>query len=246
MIQNKFNNEFNKIKKKGWISSKRNGSTGIGYTFETMLNKKEDNFPIADYGDIEIKTIHNYLKEKVIHLFNATPDGDYLFPIKEIIQNLGYPDKNNPEYRVFNMDVTAMKYTNIGYNKKMILKVDYNNKKIYLKIISKDKNIENMKISWSFDLLRERIEHKIKKLAIVGANTKKNQNIEKFKYTGYRIYEIKSFDHFIKNIENGNIVITFKIGNFKTGKRKGQIHDHGTGFSIKYNNIEELYTRTIK
>ena len=59
------------------------------------------------------------------------------------------------------------------------------------------------------------------------------------------MYEIKSFNKFIECIDKGYIIITFKIGYFKSGKRKGQIHDHGTGFSINYNDIGKLYMRTI-
>lgn len=245
MQEKNFQKIFNNIRKKGWIESKRTGKTGIGYTFEELLNKKEDNLPIADYQGIEIKTVHNYIKNKVIHLFNATPDGEYLYPIKEILQKLGYPDKDNPKYKVFNIDVSTKEYTKIGYNKKITLKVDYKNEKIYL--VSYKNNIEDktLKISWSFDLLKEKIEYKIKKLAIVGANTYKKKETELFKYTGYKMYKIKSFEKFIECIDKGYIVITFKIGYFKSGNRKGQIHDHGTGFSINNNDIDKLYTRTI-
>ena len=245
MKERNFQKQFNNIRKKGWIESKRKGKTGIGYTFEELLNKKEDNLPIADYQGIEIKTVHNYIKNKVIHLFNATPDGEYLYPIKDILKYLGYPDKNNPQFKVFNIDVTTRKYTKIGYNKKIILKVDYKNEKIYLKLYKNNIEDKTLKISWSFGLLKEKIDYKIKKIAIIGANTHKKKEIEIFKYTGYKMYEIKSFNKFIECIDKGYIIITFKIGYFKSGKRKGQIHDHGTGFSINYNDIGKLYMRTI-
>lgn len=37
-------NSFCKINSIGWIKSKRGGITGSGYTFETLIGKKEDSF----------------------------------------------------------------------------------------------------------------------------------------------------------------------------------------------------------
>ena len=47
-----FKKVFNEVKKKGWVKSLRKGDTGVGYTFETLIGKEEENFPIADYGSI--------------------------------------------------------------------------------------------------------------------------------------------------------------------------------------------------
>ena len=55
------NKKFDTIKNE-WKKSMRLGTSGIGYTFEQLIGKGEDNFPIADYNGIEIKTIHNYIK----------------------------------------------------------------------------------------------------------------------------------------------------------------------------------------
>ena len=41
-----FKKIFEKVKNKGWIKSLRKGDTGIGYTFETLIGKKEENLPI--------------------------------------------------------------------------------------------------------------------------------------------------------------------------------------------------------
>ena len=65
----------------GWIESMRRGTTGIGYTFESLLGKPEESFPIPDYGTIEIKTRYRNGKRDIT-LFNATPDGDFLFATK--------------------------------------------------------------------------------------------------------------------------------------------------------------------
>ena len=80
----KLHNEFKRIKEMGWIEEKRTYKGAAGYTFETLLEKEEDNFPVPDFDDIEIKTINKNTKTNV-HLFNLIPDGDYLFPIKRIL-----------------------------------------------------------------------------------------------------------------------------------------------------------------
>ena len=79
------NKEFQRIKSMGLIESKRKGATGIGYTFECLLNKQEESFDIPDYKGIEIKTKYIYSRGK-IHLFCAAPDGDYLFENKRLVE----------------------------------------------------------------------------------------------------------------------------------------------------------------
>src|SRR6266545_4761402 len=46
---------FDSVRGMGWITTMREGHTGIGYTFETLLGIKENNDQIADFKGIEIK-----------------------------------------------------------------------------------------------------------------------------------------------------------------------------------------------
>ena len=71
-------NEFENIKKKGWIKSKRQNISGIGYTFEKLLNIDENSISFADYNGIEIKN-KRYNTRGMITLFSSVPDGDNLF-----------------------------------------------------------------------------------------------------------------------------------------------------------------------
>lgn len=226
------------IKNKGWIESMRYGTSGIGYTFESLIGKKEDNFFLPDYDDIEIKTVKIFSKQK-IHLLNLTPDGDNLFPIKEIVNKLGYPDKDYPNFNVFNMSFNARDYTKINKNTHGKIKVNKRDKKIEL-IIRKGLIEKSIGISWSFDYISERIGIKIKKLALVETYHKLIYGKEYYKYHVLKYYELKE-DNFIRAIEEGKIEITFKIGIFKKGERFGQIHDRGTDFSIYIKNIESIY-----
>lgn len=229
------------VKRMGYVKSLRSGFTGIGYTFETLINKKEDNLPIADFNNIEIKTIHRFSKRK-LHLFSASPDGDFLYPINRLVNEMGYPDKEFKDKKILNITINANEYTNIGYYKKMKLAIDYDNKIIKLIGIKNNKQIE-LNISWSFDFLEKRLEQKIKYLAIVEASSKKNNDDEYFYYNKILFFKIKSFKDFIDLVDKGYISITFKIGLYREGVRMGQIHDRGTDFSIYYENIDLLYDR---
>ncbi len=89
----KIKEKFDKIKKIGWIESKRVGSTGVGYTLEFMFNTDENNLEIPDLNIFELKAQRNF-SNSYITLFNATPDGDYLFEIERLRKQYGYPDKD--------------------------------------------------------------------------------------------------------------------------------------------------------
>lgn len=246
-MENNFSSLYKKykaIENLGWIKTKRSGTSGIGYTFECLIGKVEENFPIPDFQGIEIKTSRHNSWGK-IHLFHATPDGDYLFPIKDILEKLGYPDKDFPEYKVFNYSINAKEYTNIGFGKKAKILIDKDKEKVYL--LAKNKLNQNIDLhtSWSFKMLEERLDLKLKHLAIVKAQSKKENKTEYFKYDKIYFYKLKDFNTLIKLIECGKINITFMIGLHKSGKRFGQTHDRGTAFTIYEKDINLLYDRFI-
>ena len=233
---------FSKIRKQGWIESKRKGSTGIGYTLENLLNIEENSLPIADYNGIEIKAMRVFSKKR-IHLFNAEPDGDFLFPHERILKKVGYPSKKNHNYKVFLSAAYGNEYTNIGYSKKVKLYV--NRKKQKIDFIVTDRFYKNMQvdISWSFDLIKTKLEQKIKELAIIKAENKFINGKEFFYYKRIEFYKLKDFDTFLKLIEDGTIKVCFKIDVHVEGIKEGKIDNHGTDFSIKEENIEKLFDK---
>ena len=233
--------KFKEIKEKGWIKSMRKGPGGIGYTFETLIGKNEENFPIPDYNGIEIKTLNRYGK-KNIHLFSISPDGDYLFPIQRIIDILGYPDKENPKYRMFNVTVKANEFKNIGYYKKVKINVNREAKKVEL-VAYRDSRKIDIGVSWSFDMLKERLYLKMHDLCVIETEIRKINNVDYFHYQRSSFYILKDFDTFIDLIEKGIVPISFKISVFKSGKNEGKMHDRGTSFSINFDDIQLLFKK---
>ena len=232
--------KFVKIKEMGWIKTKRNGTAGVGYTFETLINKPEENFPLPDFEGIEIKTCRKYTRRN-IHLFSVVPDGDFLFPTNRILYYLGYPDKIIKDIKIFNMDFNALKYKNIGLFKEGKIIVNYENKKIDFVARKIDGRPFKIDTSWSFKLLNDRLNLKLKYLARIIADVKTINGIEYFHYKEIKFYKLKGFNTFLSLIEKGYINIDFNIGVFRSGNRKGKIHDRGTTFTINDKYIKLLF-----
>lgn len=233
-------NEFKRIQKLGWVKSVRKGWTGVGATFESLLGKEEENFEMPDYNGIEIKTKRRY-SESFTCLFNATPDGEDLFEIKRLRDTYGYLDSKHRKYKVINNEVYANARNWIGYQYQFMLKIDYNLERIYLCIFDRNGDLVEKRIYWSFKMLEEKLYRKMQVLAFVKANTKHINDVEYFKYNEIKFYTLKSFDEFLRLIKYGVIRVKFKIGVFYSGKRCGEIHDHGTGFEIEEKNLLRLY-----
>ena len=240
----KLQKEFERINNMGWIKEKRKAKGAAGYTLEVLLKKEEDDFPVPDYGDIEIKTMNKNTKTN-LHLFSLTPDGDYLFPIERILYELGCPSKDDKSKKVFFRSFNAINYTDIIYGRLGKVVVNYAKEKVELIVINKKSENINIGISWSFAYLKERLELKLKYLALVRVSSSIICGEGYYHYDSISFYKLKNFDTFISLIERGVIEVTFKIGIHKSGQKLGKIYDHGTDFSIKVDDIELLYDRIV-
>jgi hypothetical protein len=56
-----------------------------------------------------------------------------------------------------------------------------------------------------------------------------------------KIHELKTFETFLRNIENGYIYLTICTGVNKSGFHKGEFKDHGCGFRINYKFIDKMF-----
>ena len=133
----KLNEEFIKIKEKGWIKSLNKGSNGIGFTFEGLLGIQKNELEIPDYNGIELKT-RRYSSTSYIILFSSKPEGKYYHEVQRIKDKYGYPHSKFKNYKVLNNSVYANKVNKIGKNYYFKLDVDREQRKIYLLIYDKN------------------------------------------------------------------------------------------------------------
>lgn len=231
---------FEKIRQMGWIKYDGTNYGMIGITFEKLLGLSTNEFEIPDFGEIEIKT-KSKSKFDYVSLFNCVPTGPHFHEIERIKNLYGYPDKQLKEFKVFNGDVVCNKLGKIGIHFYFILNMHRDERKIKLCVFDKNLNKIEETTFWDFDILEEKLNRKLKYLALVKSEKRINNGSLFFRYNSIIFYKLKSFDVFTTLLEQGIIKITFKISVFKSGKRLGQIHDRGTAFSISEQNIEKLF-----
>lgn len=229
-----------KVVTNDWVISKGNGRGAVGITLESLFGKEIENFELPDYHGIELKAKYSK-KEAYITLFSATPDS-YLFEIKRLQKEYGYPDNELPQFNIFNLAVYGNRRKKLN-NHYFKLYVDYEKEKVVLMIYNDKFQIIDEFVSWSFEMLREKLERKLKYLALVHADRKFEHNQVLFKYKKIDFYKLISFNTFLQLIENGMVRVTFRIGVYKKNYRYGEIYDHGTSFSIDERNIQRLFEK---
>lgn len=234
-------NKTDEIISNGWIQSYCNGTSSVGLTFEKMLGKEIDRFELPDFKGIEIKTklinSHSY-----ITLFSATPDS-YLFETRRLHSIYGYPDRDNINFKMFNISVVSNFKKRISGKYFFQIHVNWNDKKVYLHIYNKNNKLIDNFTSWSFDLLEEKLIRKLSYLAMVKATKSSRDSISYYKYLSINFYKLKNFQTFIKLIDKGIIRITFKVSTIKSGPKVGKICDHGTSFDIQEKDLELLFNK---
>ena len=229
--------KLDKIKNLGWIECKNKNKSVTGKTLENLLEINPDNFEIPDYNTIEIKSKVSK-RENYIDLFCATPDS-YVLETKRLYDKYGYLDSNN--YKILNFVLYGefLKPINNEYSAR--LRIDYKNKKVIMEVYNKDNELIDNLSSWSFELLEEKLSRKLNYVCFVEGDKKFSHNTLYVRYDKYKFYKLKKFSDFIQLLKRGQIRISFTLGVYKSGIKSGKMHDHGTQFSIRKENLKLLF-----
>lgn len=217
------------ISKRGFIKTKRKGDTGIGYTLETILGIEENNSGEPDFIyreiPVELKAQREHVTSNVT-LITKVPHWNPLSS-KEIIEKYGYLDKRSRKALKITLKAT-------GYNaQKMKLEIDEENNR--LNIVHET---DGVICYFELDDLMEHIKKKLfENLLIVVAKSKKIENEEYFHYTTAFLVSKLTEDAFKKMIEDGLMVFEFRMHI----KPSGEVRDHGPGFRLNRNLIENLF-----
>jgi hypothetical protein len=245
--------ELKKITEQGWINNARHGNHGgIGNTLEDLLGIEENNLPIPNAAEWELKT-QRLNTTSLTTLFHIEPSPRAVkFVPQVLLLKYGWlhkeAGKKYPNNEMsFRQTIHGLSPSDRGFQ----VIIDHKNRKVLISFDSSrvsEKHSEWLKQVknnvglgqldpqpyWGFDDLSNKAGTKLLNCFYVQAEVKKENNRELYRFSKVMMLQKFNFEGFLNQIENGNILIDFDA-------RSG--HNHGTKFRMRQNCLPELYDK---
>lgn len=242
------------IRDMGWIKSRRPGNDGaVGNTLEDLLEIPENNLPIPNAAEWEIKAQRENTSS-LITLFHMEPSPRALKFIPKILlpiygwrhQDAG--KRHSESEMSFRQTICAGRFSDRGFS----VQVDRQDHKIVVifdktkvsidqspwldEVIARGGGFIEHNPYWGFMDLYHKAGTKLKNCFLIRAESKKEDGEEYFKFKEFMMLKDLSLDNFINAIDSGDVYIDFDA---RTG------HNHGTKFRIREKKIPDLYNESI-
>jgi len=214
------------IKNMGFVKTHRAHDTGVGKTLEDLLGISENNIKLPDIGEIELKAKRI---ESGSMLTVATKSPLPVGVNRVLFDNYKYLDDSG--HYCLHSTVYGSRRNSLGF--KLIIEGD----KLLLD------NPKNILAYWFISVFDETLRSKSDKILLVFAETKGERKTinEYFHYVEAYLLSGLNKDKFLTAIVNDRLKVDIRIGVFRSGGRKGQYHDHGTGFRIDKMDFLQLF-----
>lgn len=240
------------IKARGWIPNARRGNAGgVGNTLEDLLGIQENNLPIPNAAEWELKC-HRKGSSSLTTLFHMEPSPRAVRFVPHVfLPKYGWIHEQAgglyPESEMsFRQTIHGQARSDRGF----CVVVDRKTKKVLISFdaLSVDRWHQDWLASvklriglselnpqpyWGFDDLFHKAGTKLLNCFYVQADMKKVGDREYYHYNTIMILRRFSLENFLKAIEAGLILVDFDA---RTG------HNHGTKFRIRQGNWDRLYS----
>ena len=247
----KLTEKLKQISAMGWIPNARRGNAGgIGNTLEDLLGIKENNLPIPNAAEWELKA-QRLNSTSLTTLFHIEPSPRAIrFVPQVLLPKYGWAhQEDGKKYPKGEMSFRQTIHGQSRSDRGFIVLIDRKDKKILVSfdagsvdIRHKDwlKSIKrrvgpkelNPQPYWGFNDLEHKAGTKLLNTFYVQAEVKTERKKEYYHYTKVMMLEKFSFEGFLKALEEGKILVDFDA---RTG------HNHGTKFRMRQDCLPMLY-----
>jgi hypothetical protein len=244
------------ISKMGWIPNARRGNSGgIGNTLEDLLGIKENNLPIPNAAEWELKT-QRINTSSLTTLFHIEPSPRAIgFVSQVLLPKYGWKhQESGKKYSKgemsFRQTIQGLSRSDRGFmviidKKERKIEISFDAKSVdpkhteWLKSIEKRVGLGelNPQPYWGFDDLAHKAGTKLLNAFYVQAEVKTERKKEFYHYTKIMMLQKFNFEGFLKALEEGKILVDFDA---RTG------HNHGTKFRLRQDCLPALYEKITK
>lgn len=245
--------KLKEIANAGWIPNGRHGNHGgIGNTLEDLLGIQENNLPIPNAAEWELKA-QRINTSSLTTLFHIEPSPQALrFVPKVLLPLYGWSHKGagvkyKAEEMSFRQTIHGMAPSDRGF----MVKIDRVAKKVEISFDAtkvspshaewlagvKEKaglGELNPQPYWGFDDLEHKAGTKLHNCFYVQAEVKIEDGKEFYKYSKVSMLQKFNFEGFLKALEEAKVLVDFDA-------RSG--HNHGTKFRLRQNCLPMLYQK---
>lgn len=224
---------FDRLTDKGFVTTQRSGSTGIGYTLESLLDIEENNRQGGDFLGMEIKAHRDSeftaVSSKRMNLFLKEPQWIDGLSHKSRIPKYGYVDDNG---RLALYSTVTSRENSHGLS----ARVDHEKQRVWLQFRGEPVAF------WSFDILSGRLAEKLRETVFIGAESRGTGRSEEFHYNSVLYCRDPAVQRFVNLLQDRDVVIEMRMHL----KPDGAARNHGTAFRVRQNRIPQLYAVTVK
>ncbi|MDR0501297.1 MAG: MvaI/BcnI family restriction endonuclease [Coriobacteriales bacterium] len=244
--------KFHEIESLGWVECRHQGSNAdIGSTLESLLGIEENNLPIPNASEWELKT-QRVGTVSLVTLFHCEPSPTALkFVVNMLLPQYGWQHKSAgvryPETEMsFRQTISAKKRSDRGFTvvvnrKEKKVQISFDAKSVekrhaeWLNSVEERVGLADLQPQpyWGFRDLEHKVGIKLKDMFFVLAETKRLNGKDYCHYYNVLMLRDFSFKAFLRAIEDGNVLIDFDS---RTG------HNHGTKFRLRQNCFTNLYS----
>ncbi|NLK46839.1 MAG: MvaI/BcnI restriction endonuclease family protein [Treponema sp.] len=248
--------KFIEIEKQGWIKNTRERNSGaVGNTLEDLLGIEENNLPIPNAAEWELKAQRKNTVS-LTTLFHSEPSPRAVKFVPQILlQNYGWQhQKAGTKYpkdeKSFRQTISGNTRSDRGFcvqinrtEKKILISFDASKvsekHSTWLNDVKRKIGLKELTPQpyWGFDDLEHIAGTKLLNCFYVQADVKKEKGNEFYHFNKVTMLQTFSFDNFLNELELGNILVDFDA---RTG------HNHGTKFRLRQNCLPKLYKKTTE
>jgi len=246
--------KLKEISEMGFVPNARKGNAGgIGNTLEDLLGIKENNLPIPNAVEWELKA-QRLNSTSLMTLFHIEPSPRAIRFVPQILlPHYGWPHQEDggkyPKGEMsFRQTIHGNSRSDRGFKvvidrkeRKILISFDSKNvdqkHKDWLSFVKKNTGLNelNPQPYWGFNDLEYKAGTKLLNTFYVQAEVEIRRKKEFYHYTKVMMLQKFNFKGFLKSLEKGKILVDFDA---RTG------HNHGTKFRMRQDCLPMLYKKT--